>query len=138
MGASAMSSTDPVHTALSEEVRTMLLDRVREVRQGCLIVDPRATGLISVADFRKVLYFDGGLPYTAVTAVMASIPAHDGYIHYDLWIHGFLNATVPASGQEAVPVPLPTELRYGENPKTVPLMVDELRHIVVGNFDKLM
>lgn len=116
----------------------MVLDRIREIRQGCLVIDPRATGLISVSDFRKVLYFDGGLPYTAVTAVMSSIPAHDGYIHYDLWIHGFLNATVPESHAEAVPAPLPTELRYGEAPKTVPLMVDELRHVVVGNFDKIM
>jgi len=116
----------------------MVLDRIREIRQGCLVIDPRATGLIAVSDFRKVLFFDGGLPYTAVTAVMSSIPAVDGYIHYDLWIHGFLNATVPEDGQNAVPTPLPAELRYGEAPKTVPLMVDELRHIVVGNFDKVM
>lgn len=116
----------------------MVLDRVREIRQGCLIIDPRATGLISVAEFRKVLYFDGGLPYTAVTAVMSSIPAHDGYIHYDLWIHGFLNATVPSTSSQAVPAPLPTENRFGQVPKTVPVMVEELRHVVVGNFDKVM
>lgn len=117
----------------------MLLDRIREVRQGCLTIDPRTTGLISVSDFRKVLYFDAGLPYAAVTAVMSSIPAHEGYIHYDLWIHGFLNATAPQSSKTAaVPAPLPSELRYGEAPKSVPLMVDELRHVVVGNFDKLM
>jgi Ca2+-binding EF-hand superfamily protein len=134
------ASADPVREALAEEVRTMVLDRVREIRQGCLVVDPRATGLISVADFRKVLYFDGGLPYTAVTAVMASIPAQEGYVHYDLWIHGFLNATVPqaTAGQPAVPAPLPTELRFGEAPNSVALMVDELRHVVVGNFDRIM
>jgi len=138
MSPAMICSVDPVRAALAEEVRTMVLDRIREIRQGCLVIDPRATGLISVSDFRKVVYFDGGLPYTAVTAVMSSIPAVDGYIHYDLWIHGFLNATVPQSQQHHVPAPLPTELRYGPPPADVPLMVDELRHIVVGNFDKIM
>jgi len=33
----------------------MVLDRIREIRQGCLSIDPRATGLISVSEFRKVL-----------------------------------------------------------------------------------
>lgn len=117
----------------------MVLDRVREIRQGCLVIDPRTTGMISVGEFRKVLYFDGGLPYTAVTAVMSSIPAHDGYIHYDMWIHGFLNATVPQHQQQhAVPAPLPIENRYGAIPQSVPMMVEELRHVVVGNFDKIM
>ena len=37
----------------------MVLDRVREIRQGCLIIDPRATGLISVAEFRKVTRLSG-------------------------------------------------------------------------------
>jgi len=117
----------------------MVLDRIHEIRQGCLVVDPRATGLISVSDFRKVMYFDGGLPYTAVTAVMASIPANEGYIHYDLWIHGFLNATAPSTGSSlAVPTPLPAELRFGQAPDSDAMMVDELRHVVVGNFDKIM
>ena len=49
---------------------------------------------------------------------VAQIPAHDGYIHYDLWIHGFLNATVPSTSSQAVPAPLPTENRFGEVPKS--------------------
>ena len=48
----------------------------------------------------------------------SQIPAQDGYIHYDLWIHGFLNSTVPESQQQTVPTPLPAELRFGEAPKS--------------------
>eukprot|EP00658_Telonema_sp_P-2_P022867 TRINITY_DN19160_c0_g1_i5.p1 TRINITY_DN19160_c0_g1~~TRINITY_DN19160_c0_g1_i5.p1 ORF type:complete len:552 (+),score=172.95 TRINITY_DN19160_c0_g1_i5:97-1752(+) len=129
--------------ALGEQIRTMILQRAHEIRAGCLRVDPAQEGIISIADFRKVLYFEGGLPYSAVSAVLANAAPpgpgqHHGFVHYDIWIHSFCDIV---QTNAAVAAPKPPELKGGFAPlapENIAAVLGDIRHVVSGNFDKIM
>merc|ERR1711865_976051 len=122
----------------------MVLDRAHDIRAGCIRVDYMRTGTISIADFRKVLYFEGSMPYPAVQAVVANAaPAgqvqHRGYVAYDKWFHSFMQ---PMS-QNVVAPPAAIEMRRNAGLGCAPdqalaAVMDDIRHVVAGNFDKLM
>jgi len=130
--------------ALGDEVRKMILDRAQEIRAGCLRADIARTGTLSIADFRKVLYFEGALPYSAVQAAVANAapagPAqHRGHVAYDLWFHSFLQPM----DNDSVAAPAAIEMRRNAGLGCAPdqalaAVMDDIRHVVAGNFDKLM
>jgi len=101
-----------------------------QVRKGFMAADPRNTGRVSKASFRKVLYFAAGISYPTVGVEVNSVPAPSGFVDYPAWMRRYLVGEAEPLARMAPGV--------ADDARPEAEVVEEVRQMVCDNLDDVM